>query len=416
MESEKMCVAIIRDSMYMGGIENYVYKSFKDILENGDVPLWITKNYDKVDSVFSEFIFGSKLCRCKKNEATKYLKKLCLEFDIKRIKIVTFNTLDYCKSEIIKKRLSSSNNIEISTFLFVPHFKGEFLYLEEGFLKNQQITKRLGDIYKRMEKNSNIRYFSERHLKEFRNRYGCQETNFNKVKVPSTLNQVHFDKSRIKKVYNRKEFVILSVSRLEFPHKGYILGLIKDFNILCKKYDNLRLVIIGDGNGKAKLIEIINSLNADVRDKISVIGTVESDKLSDYYDDANVLVSLAGCFTRGARRGVLSLPARHYSEKCEVYGYLPSSKGSVLSEEKGMELIPFIEEIINMSFDEYYYKCKECFKTYEYLNDAELYYDQIKNTSNNTLKVHESLYLQLLFIHNKVKYIFKLCTNKENRE
>lgn len=405
----RICVVFIRNQMQVGGVENYVYTSVKKIVSNDDIAVWAAKNFDNISPSYEKLMCGNKVIRCSISSINNELKKIASINGNISFKLVAFNAHDFCRAELIKFKLT---NNDISTFMFVPHFQGQFLYLEDGFSKDDKVKSMLSTIYQKMERNGNIRYFSERHLYEFRQRYGCKIENFSSVSVPVFSDYIKFDENRIRKVYDNEQFEILSVSRLEFPHKAYILGLVDDFNELCKKYKNLRLVIIGDGEGRTVLTNKIRSLHSEVREKIEIVGSVGPEELNNYYDKANVLISLAGSFSKGAHRGVLSLPARHYSEKCEVYGFLPNSKKYTLSEEKGEDVIPYIEKIINMSYEEYRLRCRECYDAYEDLNQNTLYYDKLINSSHQVISVWNAFYLERIFIHNKIKYIFSKAFKK----
>ena len=78
--------------------------------------------------------------------------------------------------------------------------------------------------------------------------------NFNEILVKERFN-------------NRKYFNIISVSRFEFPHKGYVLGLIDDFEKFSLKHKDARLKIVGSGPGEHLLNKRIEKLSSEVKDK-----------------------------------------------------------------------------------------------------------------------------------------------------
>ena len=96
---------------------------------------------------------------------------------------------------------------------------------------------------------------------------------------------------------------------------------------LVHEYPHIKLLIIGDGPDKSILIELINSLDENVKNRICLRSPVTPAELSEIMRDCNLNVSVAGCATMGARCGVLTLPARHYNYDCEVYGFIPDSLG-----------------------------------------------------------------------------------------
>lgn len=299
----KECILFIRNSLSdLGGIETYVYKAIKQIQNQGDGAGWITNDFSKINNAFKDLIDSSAVYKIDRMHAKKQIEKILLNGMFEKTIIVTFCPHDFCCAENIKRKLS---NFKIFTFMFVPHFQGGALYLEEGVHFFQGALKRqLGKVYRKMELNGNLRYFAPRHLEEFRNRYGCETSDYKTVDIPEAIDTIDFDVNRVKKVYNQRPFNILCVSRMEFPHKGYMLGMIDDFKQLCEKYDFLKLTLVGDGRDKGKLEEKIGGLDENTKRKIQVVGAVAPDMLCSYYDQANVLVSVAGCFTLGARRGL----------------------------------------------------------------------------------------------------------------
>lgn len=406
------CNLFLRNSLAdIGGIETYVYKSIKEIIKRGDKAGWISNDFSKINPAFRDLIYDKDAYLIDRGKTRQQLVKVCADDNFAKINIITFCPRDFTYAETLKKRLSG---FPIGTFLFVPHFQGDFLYLEEGFqgVSRNMVEKRLNPIYQKMEQNGNLLYFSRKHLAEFKKRYGCKESEFSHVSIPTTSERIEFDENRVEQVFNQDEFTILSVSRLEFPHKGYILGLVDAFESLCQTYDSIRLVIVGDGDGMAILRKKIDGLRKNIAQRIEVVGAVSPNELPAYYDRANVLISLAGCFTLGAMRGVLSLPARHYTEKCEVYGYLPESKDFSLADSEGYDVVPFLEEIINMPFSEYLKHCRDCYETFP-IQDQK-YFDQIENKSKNVLDYADVFYIRRLSVHNKVRYLLRRVKRKIN--
>lgn len=403
--NKKECNLFLRNSLgYLGGIETYVYKSIKEIIRRGDGAGWISDDLSQFNPAFKDAISLQGIYLINRRRAQKELFEIFSANNFANINIITFCPRDFVCAEELKKKLRM---FPVSTFLFVPHFQGDVLYLEEGFPKASRkiIEQKLGSIYRRMEMNGNLLYFSRKHLAEYRKRYGCKENDFSHVSIPEIPTKIEFNEDRVKAVFNQAEFTILSVSRLEFPHKGYVLGLVDAFESLCQEYESIRLVIVGDGDGMPILRKKIDGLRKGIAQRIEIVGAVSPNELSAYYDRANVLVSLAGCFTLGARRGVLSLPARHYTEKCEVYGYLPESKNFSLADSDGYDVVPFLKEIINMSFNEYMKHCRDCYESFPIQNPK--YFDQIENKSKNVLGKTDIFYIKGLSVHNKVKYLLK---------
>ncbi|HPN54441.1 MAG TPA: glycosyltransferase family 4 protein [Candidatus Moranbacteria bacterium] len=80
------------------------------------------------------------------------------------------------------------------------------------------------------------------------------------------------------------KFTIICVSRVT-PRKG-IRFLIQAFNILSKRYDYLRLIIVGDGNERASLEDLVQTLG--LKEKVLFTGPVLHEKVLEYYQKANI--------------------------------------------------------------------------------------------------------------------------------
>lgn len=85
---------------------------------------------------------------------------------------------------------------------------------------------------------------------------------------------------------NSEQFTIICVSRVT-PRKG-IRFLIQAFKILSGRYDNARLIIVGDGNEKQSLEDLVQGL--DLREKVEFAGVIAHENVFEYYRRANIFV------------------------------------------------------------------------------------------------------------------------------
>lgn len=83
-----------------------------------------------------------------------------------------------------------------------------------------------------------------------------------------------------------EKFTILCVSRVT-PRKG-MRFLVQAFNVLYSRYDNARLVIVGDGNERKSLENLVMSLG--LKDKVDFAGVVPHENVLPYYQQADVFV------------------------------------------------------------------------------------------------------------------------------
>ncbi|HRY27845.1 MAG TPA: glycosyltransferase family 4 protein [Candidatus Moranbacteria bacterium] len=83
---------------------------------------------------------------------------------------------------------------------------------------------------------------------------------------------------------NKDQFTIICVSRVT-PRKG-IRFLIQAFNVLSRRYDYIKLVIVGDGNERASLEDLVQALG--LKEKVLFTGPVLHEKVLGYYQKANI--------------------------------------------------------------------------------------------------------------------------------
>lgn len=85
---------------------------------------------------------------------------------------------------------------------------------------------------------------------------------------------------------NPNQFQIICVSRVT-PRKG-IRFLVQAFKTLSGRYDQIRMVIAGDGNEKKSLEQLVRGLGLE--DKVVFLGVVPHEKVVEYYQKANIFV------------------------------------------------------------------------------------------------------------------------------
>jgi hypothetical protein len=115
---------------------------------------------------------------------------------------------------------------------------------------------------------------------------------------------------------------------------------------------------------------------------------------------------VAGCCSHGARRGLVSIPARHYNYDGEVYGYLPGSKDLMVSDIPGEPAEKYIEEVLNMSEEKYLKKCKESYDACVDINVSSSIFDRNK-ASINTMSLLEIEHLFLLSVIVKILFFIQ---------
>lgn len=362
--ADKTMVVLIYHAIRFGGIGTYIYKMIKNLLKQGACVVWIKQKKAQISAQHAHILSPEKITIFNDAVDYKVLNQIIDSRGIKEIKVISFSPIPFTIGEEIKRKLSK---VRVDNFYFVPHFTGGCYYLEEFFVgrKAQKVKEKMAKIFKKMNDNSNLLFFAQAHIDKMRDTYGLKIGKLNEVQVPhNKFEELEFDKERVKRVYNREHFNIIAVSRLEFPHKGFVKGLLKEFFRLKNKYPQITLTIVGDGPNRTEIEQEIEK-NKEFASSVILTGNVSPDELYKYYDESNINISVAGCFLLGAERGVLSCPARHYSYDCEVYGFSSEKKDFSLDTSPGLPVSDFIEKVINMSEEEYMSHCYDSFCIYQ---------------------------------------------------
>lgn len=240
--------------------------------------------------------------------------------------------------------------------LILMNFFGWLTFPEDEF-KTAFLSKKRAklscELAHKLDDNDNIRAFDIKQLKAFKERYNLNiELSVKKIlkgyndAVPVSQQEL-MSKARKR----QSEFTIVTCARFQFPHKGYLIGLLKVFKEFNQKHPNSKLVIIGDGE-KETFLEYYNQLPEQTKQNIILRGTVPFSVLTDEYKKGSLIIGLAGAISTAASIGMPSLVVRHDTLECETYGFYQDAK-STLNSDAGFEIMPYIEKVYNCSDKEY---------------------------------------------------------------
>ena len=348
--------------MNLGGIETIVYNLIKYGLSQNYRIVWMAKKPVIMFRGFDDIRERIEIIETNPKSKRKSIEQIKLSKDEKVI-IISFTPFDHDFAIQIKERYA---DIDITPLYILANTKGAVYYIEEYFSwpLYGYVRKKMTSVIKEWERHGDIRYLN--HIQ----RAACEEAyhfHFSDVegnRIPPITKVTHYDEKVLRERAKRKDFNIISISRFEFPHKQYLLGLVDAYAQLKPKYNQLSLYIIGYGVGEAVLKRKISGYPKTISKDIHLLGTKTALEIDEVMINMHLNVSVAGSVSCGTRNGVVSLPARNYcGDVCEVYGYLPDSYSQRSSREPGMPVVPFIEELINMSEEDYMRKCIDSFET-----------------------------------------------------
>ena len=273
------------------------------------------------------------------------------------------------------------------------YFTGTWYYPERTF-KSKLLRNHL---YKFMKKqahklveNDCVRAYSLKHLDAYEESYGVQIEN-KPEKVLKKINQItEYEEAYFenKAKTREKSFEIITCTRFDFPHKGFLLGLLEDFEELKAKYPQIRLTIIGYGKDEETLLNKIKTLSKEAQDDIVLVGKVNPGDLHNYFEKCHLNIGLAGALFDGAFCALPSLCVRHFTNSCETYGFISDMEGTFLRDDPAMEIKPFIEKMITANYEDYIKQTKRDFERAKSVktNQPNYIFEQTNKSSESTVR------------------------------
>lgn len=336
----------------VGGIEAYVSDLVRYSCEQNIRVIWLYKGKGTVGKSFQDVLCSEKVEKYNINSLFRFGHDFGFKYN-DEIVIISFYPIAMGVAE--KFIYKFSGDARITPFYVVANTTGNYYYIERyfSFLK-PLIYKSMKRMMERWEKGNNIRFCAPLHIDYLEKNYNLRISQREAKVLKEVYEFPILDIENLKKRSDRNIFNLITIGRFDFPHKGYILGLIRAYGRLKSKYSKLKLNIIGYGAGEQAVRKEINDLPEAYRKDIALLGEVPPHNLIKYLCDSHLNISVAGAVSQGAKYGVLSIPARNFCDgECEVYGFLPESASKTVSLETGNLVDPYIEAVINMSRSEY---------------------------------------------------------------
>lgn len=342
--------------MRVGGIENYFQQLIRYSLDEGYRVIWLTSPSCEKGSGYPDVTNDPRLEKAHvlRSPFGPIYPKIILNPD-DRVVMLSCEPVRYLLAECVREK---SRADDFNHFLLLPHFVGSAYYPERFFNCKSLKTfwfNQFRCVAEDLCEQDCIRAFSRKHLDCYEDNYKVfienkDEKTLRALSIPEKLS---VDEIKKRAGDRAKRFRIITCARFDFPHKGYILGLIKSFARLKKKYSHIELVIVGDGPGKVDVLTEIDRLDADCKSSIELKGLLSPSELRENFRAAHLNVGLAGALTTGAQCGLPSIVMRHYTFDCEGYGFIEDSFDKRLSNDPGVDMEPILEGTITMGDEEY---------------------------------------------------------------
>ena len=389
---EKTLVINFR-ALKIGGIEIYLSKLIEYSTKNGYRVIWLTTEKCYRENHFMEIVNHPLVEKVYiKGGGQNWMPHKRIKFqDGENVTMYSVDPINFMKGEKIREY--TKNVKSFNHFLVMPHFTGTWYYPERTFksklLRNHWYKFMKKQAHKLVE-NDCVRAYSLKHLDAYEESYGVQIEN-KPEKVLKKINQIiEYEEAYFenKAKTREKSFEIITCTRFDFPHKGFLLGLLEDFEELKAKYPQIRLTIIGYGKDEETLLNKIKTLSKEAQDDIVLVGKVNPGDLHNYFEKCHLNIGLAGALFDGAFCALPSLCVRHFTNSCETYGFISDMEGTFLRDDPAMEIKPFIEKMITANYEDYIKQTKRDFERAKSVktNQPNYIFEQTNKSSESTVR------------------------------
>lgn len=407
-------IIFVYKDIKMGGASLLIHRMSKWYKEHDNNVIVLCSDIQK--SMEIEFSRDNiELIKCNnwnKSKLAMEIKRITKEFETVRVFYFTFEEFLWSESRIFYVK----TNKNIIKFLYVLHPR---ILLRIESVKNKYIFKFLWKYYRRLIlsyiQNGNIVFMDEETIERTESFYKLDFAEDKLIyRLPMYVKRFNEDLVRKKAMNLNEQFNIITISRADFPFKGYIIGLISSFSMLYNYNSKSSLTIIASGKDEQKIKNHIIKQNENVQRKIKLIGEVEHSKISQYLDKSHVFVGMGTSVLDAVNNSVISIPVLFDTYNAKASSFFHQRPQAMSAKiENAVEVYDLLVEVMHQNQNEYYQICKNShIKLKEYyeidniLNELE---ERYLVSKENIMNVTDKLLEDLMHIFRQVKrrFIFK---------
>lgn len=281
--------------------------------------------------------------------------KIVTNFKNKECIALTYSLNEFLFIESHKKKMNLANNI-----LYVVHHHA----LIKGKNLNKFLVKGVKVFYcfiiQKFLNSKNIIFMDKESIEQTEKFYNIsiRESKTLIYNLPMNINELDLTIIRSKQKFNT--FNLLTIARAEFPFKGYLLGLIDDFENMCELYSDLTLTIITFGEHQQKVMERVSALSQSIKNKVNIVGQTPYNELIKYFNNTHLYIGMGTTVLDAVNHGVPTLLAPHYTYENYTSGFFHDQPDLlVANSDRSKRICSFIQKVKQMSEDEYLELCKE---------------------------------------------------------
>ena len=387
-------ITFVYENIVIGGVQTLLIRLSKALIKIGvNVEIYYSRIYERGELEFEEI--GTNM----------YSYTRQYPYDIiesnKNSNIITFEVGTYMDMVVANKKSSNT-----SIFLYSVHpYTFEYFYKSCKYSIFYKIFhNQYYKFVKRTVENGGVMFMDEQCFN-----HTCTEYDINNIddidkyllRVIMPVDDVEFNMDIHNNLFN-----ILTVSRADFPFKGYIKGLINCFKELQMSGKKLKLTIITSGTEKEQVYKWCEN-----QENIEIIEDVSYEKLKKYYREANVYVGMGTTILEAAASGVVAIPIAPYTYECNTYGLFSEKPNWILTEiGEGKNIKNNLEYLMGLSDSDYEKLSILSKKSVQKLYGEEIVINKFKDIISCSIKDKGAQYKYLPFgfiLFIKIKKVVK---------
>ncbi len=402
---KKIVIIAFGGSGVLGGVETYVIRMLEWLSSNG-VDAYVM--YERKANLAPGFAVEIERL-CSKRILLEWLRN-DVQIDLRSIArihlpessnvhIICFqNPFLLFAAEAIK---IANPACTINTFFYAVHYL-DFQRNKTRKSQNKVLQNLLKYIYKKLliklQMGANIIYMDEYCAEQINENYGLAWEKYVPKIVRLGVKVPPYNEDIVLLRYQNESFNILTIARFDFPYKGYILGLIDEFEQFEKEVPYSVLHIIGDGPGQEALVQKIASKSSALQKKVILHGSIPYANIGTYFDRCKVFIGMGTSLLDASSQSILSITAKLNQTKCLCSGFFFNNIKDIgyMGEIPAAELLKMVSK---MSMEEYKHYCRNNYNSYADFYNIDVIMEQLLKHKNHSNKATLSR-LDLFILNN----------------
>lgn len=331
----------------------------------------------------------------------KYIKKY---YDVhQNLCVINFTWNHYLDVDVVKSR----HRIEFNNYLYCVHPKAVFkgANLRWGLLKKPYIAL-LKKWLMRMNANGAVVFMDEADIESSENYF-----DISLIPVPEIF-RIPMDfhdnpKWKESALVSYENNMIMTVSRAEFPFKGYMLGLIDDYEELFEEKPDIKLEIVSSGDDFSLLEDKISKLDQRIQDSIIIHHWMTNDKLQQEMEKCKVYIGMGTTILDASRMYRPAIPVRFYTNNNNAEHYVGDRPEYLVAPENcEKKAIYLLREILEWDKKTYLENCEKSYTRTKAVYDENIVLKRWLEKNNNNKKGILSFWESILhYYYQKVNRI-----------